>query len=97
MEKNIILTANTSVENKPFELSELVKGIKEWFSTPVRLLAAYYSSVLGRKVTMRQAWLLIETQTAFFAGVFPADINIALRLMFVAWFVTAVMRCKKAI
>ncbi len=97
MEKNIILTANTSVENKQFELTELVKGIKEWFSTPVRLLATYYSSVLGRKVTMRQSWLLIVAQVAFFAGIFPADINIALRLMFVAWFITAIMRCKKAL
>lgn len=96
MEKNIILTANVSVENKSFELTELVKGIKEWLSTPVRLLAAYYSSVLGRKVTMRQSRLLIETQLAFFAGIFPADISIALRLMFVAWFFLAVMRCKKA-
>lgn len=96
MEKNIILTADTATENKAFELTELVKGIAGWFSTPVRLLASYYSSILGKKVSVRQTWLLVEVQTAFFAGIFPVDMSIVLRLMFVAWFFWAVMRCKKA-
>ena len=89
MEKNIILTADTATENKAFELTELVKGIAGWFSTPVRLLASYYSSILGKKVSVRQTWLLVEVQTAFFAGIFPVDMSIVLRLMFVAWFFLA--------
>ena len=84
MEKNIILTADTATENKAFELTELVKGIAGWFSTPVRLLASYYSSILGKKVSVRQTWLLVEVQTAFFAGIFPVDMSIVLGLMFVA-------------
>lgn len=96
MEKNFILTANKK-ENKPSELTELVKGFAEWISTPTRLLAKYYSSVLGRNVSTHQTWLLIEAQAAFFAGIIPADIPVMARLLMVAWFASATIRCKNAL
>lgn len=96
MEKNIILAANKE-ENKPSELTELVKGFAEWISTPTRLLAKYYSSVLGRSVSTHQTWLLIEAQAAFFAGVIPADIPVIVRILMVAWFASAAIKCKNAL
>ena len=96
MEKNIILAANKE-ENKPSELSGLVKGFAEWMSAPTRLLARYYSDVLGRHVSTRQTWLLIEAQVAFFAGVIPADIPVIVRILMVAWFASAAIKCKNAL
>lgn len=95
MEKNLFFTTN-AVEDKSFELAELVRGISEWAATPVRLLAGYYSSVLGKEVSMRQTRLIIEAQAAFFAGIFPADFSIVARLLFIAWFISAARRCRKA-
>lgn len=96
MEKNITITAN-DINNREFGLSELWRSLSEWASTPARLLARYYSSVLEREVTMRQTWRLIEVQIAFFAGIFPADISVALRLLSAAWFISALLRCKRAL
>lgn len=96
MERNIMITANAAKGNQ-FELSELLQGIKSWASAPVRLLARYYSSVLEKEVSTRQTWHLIEVQAAFFAGIFPADISIALRLLAAVWFVSSLVRCRKAL
>ena len=96
MEKNITITAN-DINNREFGLSELWRSFSEWASTPARLLARYYSSVLERDITMRQTWRLIEVQIAFFAGIFPADFSVALRLLAAAWFISALLRCKRAL
>ncbi len=96
MEKNIIF-ATRDIDGKRFELAELWKGITEWASAPVRILARYYSSVLEREVSMNQTWHLIEVQLAFFAGIFPADISVVVRLLALAWFVSALVRCKNAL
>lgn len=96
MEKNIIF-ATRDIDGKRSELADLWKGLTEWVSTPVRLLARYYSSVLEREVTMNQTWHLIEVQTAFFAGIFPADISVVVRLLAFVWFVSAIVRCKNAL
>ena len=95
MEKNITITAN-DINNREFGLSELWRSFSEWASTPARLLARYYSSVLERDITMRQTWRLIEVQLAFFACIFPADLSVAVRLLAVAWLGSAVTRCRKA-
>ena len=96
MEKNIGLAANSMV-NKQTELADLAKSALEWASVPVRLLAKYYSAVLEREVTTKQAWHLIEVQSAFFAGIFPADLSATFRLLAIFWFVSALLRCKKAL
>lgn len=95
MEKNIILTTS-DIENRRFELGELLNGAREWASVPVRLLAQYYSSVLERKVSTSQTWRLIEVQTAFFAGIFPVDLPVVARLLALGWFVSAMVRCRKS-
>ncbi len=96
MEKNIIF-ATRDIDGKRFELAELWKGLAEWATTPVRLLSRYYSSVLERDVTMNQTWHLLEVQLAFFVGIFPADISVVVRLLALAWFVSAIGRCKNAL
>ena len=101
MEKNIIITMENS-DDKSFELAQLARNLilwmrllMEWLSMPVRILSGYYSSVLGREVSIKQTWALIEVQTAFFAGIFPADISVFVRLLMAAWFLYALGRCKK--
>ena len=101
MERNTTVMANATGKNVLglaglTGLTELADGMKAWASVPVKLLARYYSSELGRKVSERQTLRLIEVQAAFFAGVFPADCNVALRLAAAAWFVSALLRCHRA-
>lgn len=96
MERNMTLTADAA-NGKQFELTELFASVKTWLSTPVKLLSRYYSYVLERQVTTRQTWLVIEAQAAFFAGIFPADIHISVRLLMAAWFLSALSRCRKAL
>lgn len=96
MEKNIGLTANGMVNKQP-ELAELARNLVDWISAPVRLLAKYYSAVLDRNISQKQAWHLIEVQTAFFAGIFPADMPASFRILAIFWLVSALLRCKKAL
>jgi len=62
---------------------------------PVAWLRQYYSEVLEREVSMRQMWLLLNAQAAFFFAVFPVSCPLLLRAVFTAWFIHAVMLCKR--
>lgn len=96
MEKN--MTIQTGVrEDSGMEFTELVGRLGAWISEPVRLLGKYYSSVLERKLSMRQTWRLIEAQLAFIACMLPADISLGARLIAVSWLVSAVLRCRRAL
>ncbi len=95
MERNISVMAEATGKNV-LPVMELANGLKAWAAVPVRLLARYYSSELGRKVSVAQTRRLVEVQAAFFAVIFPADIAVALRLAAAAWLVSALSRCRKA-
>ncbi|EFI71781.1 hypothetical protein PBR_0004 [Segatella baroniae B14] len=45
---------------------------------------------------MQQTWLLIKAQTAFFLGIFPADMSILLRFALGIWMVYTFIQCKNA-
>jgi len=94
MEKQILLTANTSSGSK---FSDMFKSVAARLNAPLRLLMRYYSYALGRDVDMRQTRLLTETQAAFFLFVLPADYSLLLRAVACVWFVAALKRCKKRV
>lgn len=96
MEKNAFYTTGTT-GNKEFEITDFIARIGEWAAEPLRLLGAYYSGILERKLSRRQTWRLIEVQIAFLMSILPADISIAARLVLVAWLVSAACRCRKAL
>lgn len=64
---------------------------------PIEWLCSYYSDVLERKLTMRQAWLLINAQLAFGAAFFPVEAPWVVRIGCLAWVVSALLKCKREI
>ena len=73
----------------------LLENVKNVANRPVEWLRQYYSSVLERDINMRQTWSLIEVQTAFFAGIMPANYSLWLRAACCAWFLFALKRCRR--
>jgi len=47
-------------------------------------------------VNRRQTWHLLHAQLAFLMVAFPVECPLLLRMLFAAWFVTAVKMCKQA-
>lgn len=71
----------------------LIKKVK----MPLELTRNYYSSVLEKQISLKQTLLLLETQIAFFLGVFSVDATpLLLKGAFAAWFLWGVLKCKKA-
>lgn len=64
---------------------------------PIEWLCSYYSDVLERKLTMRQTWLLINTQLAFGAAFFPVEAPWVVRIGCLAWVVSALLKCKRGL
>lgn len=73
----------------------LLENVKQVANRPVEWLRQYYSSVLERNINMRQTWSLIEVQTAFFAGIMPANYSLWLRAACCVWFLIALKRCHR--
>jgi len=73
----------------------LLENVTNVANRPVEWLRQYYSSVLERDINMRQTWSLIEVQTAFFAGIMPANYSLWLRAACCAWFLWALKRCRR--
>lgn len=73
----------------------LLENVKNVANRPVEWLRQYYSSMLERDINMRQTWSLIEVQTAFFAGIMPANYSLWLRAACCAWFLMALKRCRR--
>lgn len=96
MEKNAFYTTGTTGD-KEFGITDFIDKMADWASEPLRLLGAYYSGILERKLSRRQTWRLIEAQMAFLMSILPADMSVAARLVLVAWLASAVARCRKAL
>lgn len=64
---------------------------------PIEWLCSYYSNMLDRKLTMRQAWLLINAQLAFGAAFFPVEAPWGVRIGCLVWVVSALLKCKRGL
>lgn len=64
---------------------------------PIEWLCSYYSDVLDRKLTMRQTWLLVNTQLAFGAAFFPVEAPWVVRIGCLVWVVSALLKCKRGL
>ena len=87
MEKNMTLSS------KGFRVYNPSVNFKTLLA-PMEWLRKYYSAILEKEVSMKQTFLLIETQIAFAASIIPADINLLLRAGFIGWFAYSLMKCK---
>ena len=86
------------------DIKLIVEGIRRIWAWPSKLMRMpmewmrkYFSSVLEREVTVKQTRLILETQAALVMAVFPADINILLRAVFLGWFAWCLLKCKERI
>ena len=62
MKKELILTERNASYN---ELSRFFKEVAVWFQTPMEWLRKYYSAVLEREVSSKQASYMTQAQLAF--------------------------------
>lgn len=92
MEKQMILMANATASNKRVETT---RRMAEMAATPLRLIRSYYSMVLEREVSQRQANAITEAQLAFFAFVLPADYSLLLRAAACAWLLFSVRKVRR--
>ena len=86
MKKELILTERNASYN---ELSRFFTDVAAWFQTPVEWLRNYYSSVLEREVSSKQA------QLALILTIFPIVSSLLLQGVFLIWFVFSLYKCKK--
>jgi hypothetical protein len=91
IKNNIYMTAS-SVE--PINFNGVFGTLKAYAMKPLTLLSEYYSKLLEEKVSVKQTLLLLNAQISFLFAVFPIALSIVVRILFVAWFVYAVMQCK---
>ena len=107
MNKNMTIAMNM-VETRSISttVKNLFGGIRRAAISAVELvigengvvgqLGRYYADVLERPVNRRQTWHLLHAQLAFLMVAFPVECPLLLRMLFAAWFVTAVKMCKQA-
>ena len=98
MEKNLTLSANSLYEaGVANTVLNLVAHLVAVLLMPVEALRRYYSHVLERRLNMRQTWLLINAQTAFLFAAFASGGPLVARLLFCAWFIHAVVCCRRSL
>lgn len=73
-----------------------IKSLLQSCKQPIEWLQSYYSIIMEKEVSMKQTLLLIATQFTFVLGILPADINLALRAVFLGSFAFCLHLCKKS-
>lgn len=98
MEKQMTLTMNMSLYKRIGDaarrLTEAYKTLFRRAAYPMHLLRRYYSYVLEREVTMREARLLTEVQAAAFLFIFPVECPVIVRMAALLWAFVALKKCK---
>ena len=91
MEKNIQMTASSNIATT---FCNVKNAMKDALKTPFVMMRDYYSSVIGKEISNRQAWLITELQLAFIAVIFPAEMSFLLRLVALLWLISSALRTK---
>ena len=92
MKKEMILTERNTSYN---ELSRFFTDVATWFQTPKEWLRKYYSAVLEREVSSKQASYITQAQLVFILTVFPIVSSMLLQGICLAWFAFSLYKCKK--
>lgn len=95
MEKNISLPAASKPRFQ--DIRHLMGRIAQVINTPIALLQRYYSSVLDKEISGHQTRLLLKVQCAFVLAGFPMESPFLLRIVCVAWFVQALLACRRSL
>ena len=92
MKKELILTERNASYN---ELSRFFTDAAAWLQTPLEWLRNYYSSVLEREVSSKQASYITQAQLALILTIFPIVSSLLLQGVFLTWFFFSLYKCKK--
>lgn len=92
MEKNITIANSQSTA---MTIIEIVTNLVSIICRPVALLSLYYSHCLGREITVKQTWCLLNAQAAFFLTAFPVGATFYMRIVCGMWLLHALRLCKK--
>lgn len=95
MEQHLIFDRQTPSAALLEKVSGMAKNALETGKKPLLWLAGYYSSVLGRAVSLRLTLHLLNAQAAFALAAFPAESPLVLRAAFMGWFLHAVCKCRR--
>lgn len=63
--------------------------------TPLRNFANLLSQLVGERINVIQTICLMHTAIALMFAVFPVNISLPLRFLFIAWFAISVLQCKR--
>lgn len=77
-------------------IANLYESAKSMVRMPLACMASYYSSLIDKKLNLRQTAHILNAQVAFTCTVFPVDCPMTLRVAAMAWLVAALRGCKKS-
>lgn len=93
MKKEMMMTADAAYTKN---ILDSIRSYAERAKQPIVMLSIYYSKILEEKISVKQTLLLLNAQISFVLAIFPANFSLILRFLFIVWFATAVVQCKRS-
>ena len=93
MNKEMMMTADAADTKN---ILDSIRSYAERAKQPIVMLSIYYSKILEEKISVKQTLLLLNAQISFVLAIFPANFSLILRFLFIVWFATAVVQCKRS-
>ena len=93
MKKEMMMTADAADTKN---ILDSIRSYAERAKQPIVMLSIYYSKILEEKISVKQTLLLLNAQISFVLAIFPANFSLILRFLFMVWFATAVVQCKRS-
>ena len=90
-------TTTTSNSAMIMGMLTAAKRVTNTYDNMMNHVTDFYSKQLERNINRRQTLALLEAQLAFFLGIMPVDMPMALRIAFTVWTVVAVKKCKRSL
>lgn len=88
-------TTTTSNSTMIMGMLTAAKRVTNTYDNMMNHVTDFYSKQLERNINRRQTLALLEAQLAFFLGIMPIDMPMALRIAFTVRTVVAVKKCKR--
>lgn len=93
MKKEMTLGANMNMNTN---MAVSMKKIAKMAVSLIAIVNNYYSSVIGQRLNNKQTMLILNAQFAFLFTVFPIQSSAYIRIICLAWLVTALLQCKNS-
>jgi hypothetical protein len=81
--------------NSRSQMQDAMESVWKQVCRPAEWLRSYFSQVLEREVSMRQTMAILNAQVAGTVAVFFAFSSVLLHIAAMAWFVVALLQCRK--